>query len=303
MKRFTFNSALVLIGALLLGPLFVHAACTNTPNLGYCKSAVGDTDVLTQLNANWDKADAPAKLVVSGVGPHAVGVGTNTSVQFRIGGTFNGAASAQGLSIESTLAPAANNDAYALPLTAAINEASSGTHSILAGLYGAVTFTNGTATATDVAQIYAKNFTAPTGTTTASTVKIVGAPTGATNNYALHVTAGTVKNDGRLVQALTNPTYGASVAIDSSLGNIFRITATNGTAFTVANPTNAIVGQQIVVMIRNTSGGALGTVTWDTLYKLATWTSPANANSRSITFVYDSTNWVETSRTTADVPN
>ena len=103
--------------------------------------------------------------------------------------------------------------------------------------------------------------------------------------------------------SLTNPTYGTSVAIDRSLGSTFRITATNNTAFTVANPTNAITGLPLMVVIRNTSGGALGTVTWDTLYKLSTWTSPATANSRSITFVYDGTNWVEVNRAASDVPN
>ena len=99
------------------------------------------------------------------------------------------------------------------------------------------------------------------------------------------------------------PTYGASVAIDGSLGNTFAVTATNGTAFTVANPTNASTGQTITIQIRNTSGGVLGAVTWDTLYKLAAWTSPATGNSRAVTFLYDGTNWVEVGRVAADVPN
>jgi hypothetical protein len=99
------------------------------------------------------------------------------------------------------------------------------------------------------------------------------------------------------------PTYGVSVAIDASLGNEYVVTATDGVAFTVANPTNATTGQRISIRIRNTSGGVLGAVTWDTLYKLAAWTSPATANSRAIDFQYDGTNWVEVSRTPADVPN
>lgn len=99
------------------------------------------------------------------------------------------------------------------------------------------------------------------------------------------------------------PTYGTSVAIDASLGNLFVITVTDGVGFTVANPTNPATSQRITIQIRNGSGGALGTVTWDTLYKLATWTSPANTFSRAIDFEYDGTNWVEISRTPADVPN
>lgn len=101
----------------------------------------------------------------------------------------------------------------------------------------------------------------------------------------------------------TTPTYGASVAINASLGDLFDITATNRTAFTVANPTSAADGQRITVTIRNTSGGALGTVTWGTLYKLADWISPATAFSRSIDFRFNGTNWVEVARTPADVPN
>jgi hypothetical protein len=98
-------------------------------------------------------------------------------------------------------------------------------------------------------------------------------------------------------------TYGTTVNTDASTGNEFSVTATNGTAFTMANPTNLTTGQVLSYTIRNTSGGALGTVTWGTTFKLAAWTSPATANSRSIEFVYDGTNLVERSRTTADVPN
>jgi hypothetical protein len=39
------------------------------------------------------------------------------------------------------------------------------------------------------------------------------------------------------------------------------------------------------------------------LYKLTTWTSPATGFSRSIKFIYDGTNWVESYRTAADIPN
>lgn len=97
--------------------------------------------------------------------------------------------------------------------------------------------------------------------------------------------------------------YSASMTIDASAGNVFEATCTNGTAFTFNAPTNPQQGQRITVVVRNTSGGALGAATWNAVFKLATWTNPANANSRSITFLYDGTNWVEISRTPADVPN
>lgn len=99
------------------------------------------------------------------------------------------------------------------------------------------------------------------------------------------------------------PTYGVSVAIDASIGNEYDITATNGVGFTVANPTNATNGQRITITVRNTSGGALGAITWDTLYKMSAWTSPANGFSRSIDFKYNGTNWVQVAQTGVDIPN
>lgn len=98
-------------------------------------------------------------------------------------------------------------------------------------------------------------------------------------------------------------TYGTSIATDARTGDSFIVTANNATAFAIAAPTNPIPGQVITYTIRNSSGGALGAVTWNAVFKMAAWTSPANGSSRSISFHYDGTNWVERSRTTADVPN
>ena len=98
-------------------------------------------------------------------------------------------------------------------------------------------------------------------------------------------------------------TYGTVIATDASLANTFSITATDGVAFTISAPTNLVAGKQITYVVRNTSGGALGAITWNAIFKMAAFTSPATANSRSITFVYDGTNLVEVSRTPADVPN
>ena len=98
-------------------------------------------------------------------------------------------------------------------------------------------------------------------------------------------------------------TYSASMTPDAILAHAFIITATNATAFTINAPSNGYSGQRISVTIRNTSGGALGAVTWAAAYKLSAWTQPATANSRSIDFRYDGTNWIEMARTPADVPN
>lgn len=98
-------------------------------------------------------------------------------------------------------------------------------------------------------------------------------------------------------------TYGTTIATDASLGQQFVVTITDGVGFTLSNPTNLTTGQQITYTLRNTSGGAAGTLTLGNIFKAATWTQAANANSRSITFQYNGTNLVEISRTPADVPN
>lgn len=98
-------------------------------------------------------------------------------------------------------------------------------------------------------------------------------------------------------------TYSASMTIDASAGNIFEIAATNGTAFTINAPTNPQTGQRMVILVRNTSGGALGAVTWNAVFKLSAWTSPATGFSRSIQFYYNGTNWVQIGQTGVDVPN
>jgi hypothetical protein len=101
----------------------------------------------------------------------------------------------------------------------------------------------------------------------------------------------------------TAPVFGRSIVIDAAVGNEFEVTATSAAAFTVAAPRNGVEGQRITITIRNASGGALGAVTWDAVYKLATWTSPASGFSRSIDFTYDGARWREVSRTPADVPD
>jgi len=104
---------------------------------------------------------------------------------------------------------------------------------------------------------------------------------------------------------LSLPAYGTTVTIDASKANAFRLTVTDGVAFTINAPLSASSStpQKINLMIRNASGGAMGAITWNAIFKMAAWTNPANGFSRSISFIFDGTNWVESARTPADVPN
>lgn len=99
--------------------------------------------------------------------------------------------------------------------------------------------------------------------------------------------------------------FGTAVPVDFSNGSTVRLTATSNAAFTFGAPTHLVTGQLVTFVIRNTSGGALSATNpfSNGIFKLTAWTQPGNANSRSITFMYDGTNLIEVSRTAADVPN
>jgi hypothetical protein len=84
----------------------------------------------------------------------------------------------------------------------------------------------------------------------------------------------------------------------------FDITATNATAFTINAPVGSGVdSQEVLIIIRNTSGGALGAITWNAIYKMLTFTAPSNGGSCAIRFRFDGTNWVQTMPQTTNVPN
>ena len=66
---------------------------------------------------------------------------------------------------------------------------------------------------------------------------------------------------------------------------VTEIVVTTST-YTVANITNPFYGQTLVVIIKNSSGGAL-TVTWGSGYSVSLWVDPASGSSRGITFYAD----------------
>lgn len=102
---------------------------------------------------------------------------------------------------------------------------------------------------------------------------------------------------------LISRNYAVSENFDASQYDIFSLNIQANPALTYNAPTGGTVGQELTIRVRNISGGVMGAITWDAAFKLSAWTNPANGFSRSITFVYDGTNWIEISRTAADVPN
>ncbi len=97
--------------------------------------------------------------------------------------------------------------------------------------------------------------------------------------------------------------YTASMTPDAAVATEQVITGTNGTAFGINDPTNPIVGATLTITLRNAAGAPLGAATWGGSYLMSAWTNPANGFSRSITFYYNGTDWVQTSQTGVDVPN
>lgn len=97
-------------------------------------------------------------------------------------------------------------------------------------------------------------------------------------------------------------TYSASMTPDLSTGGKFLITANNGTAFTVNAPLNPNTGKEITFDITNSSGGVLGVITWNAVYKLAgAFSNPLSTKRRIISFYHDGSSWIEKSRASADI--
>jgi Pectate lyase superfamily protein len=136
-------------------------------------------------------------------------------------------------------------------------------------------------------------------------------------NYLAPGNSDYLVNNTSATSGLIEMPYGTSVIVKGGLGvgtgtTIFRVVVTNTTAFSldIAKPgdsTNQSFmtrGQVFGVMVKNTSGGAI-TINPEALFKLAgaAFPAPATGNSRTVFFVWDGTNAIEVSRTTADVPN
>ena len=116
------------------------------------------------------------QLIVSGVGPNVIGGAAVGSRQVNITGTFSGSGTLYGLVVVSTLSSSSGGSELANLAVAGSLTQSAGTNPRAAGGL----------------------FYAPTlsGThTSAATLLIDAAPTGATNNYALWVDAGAVRLD------------------------------------------------------------------------------------------------------------
>lgn len=103
---------------------------------------------------------------------------------------------------------------------------------------------------------------------------------------------------------ITAITGGATATPRPPLETVSRFEVGDATAFTVAAPAcRPKTGMIQHVDIVNTTGAALGTITWNAIYALTTtYQSPPAGGAYRITFVYDGTNWREISRSSGADP-
>lgn len=94
--------------------------------------------------------------------------------------------------------------------------------------------------------------------------------------------------------SLATIAYSTSVQPDLALAGINEVTATNGVGFSILAPLHPLPGRMLTITIRNNSGTTLGTVAWNAIFKMPSFTSPTNGNQSSVRFYYTSSgNWVQ----------
>lgn len=92
-------------------------------------------------------------------------------------------------------------------------------------------------------------------------------------------------------------TYGTNVVVDASLGRHYIVTISNGVAFNINTPSNPTAGQEISFEIRNSSGGAHGAITFiSTAYATQGAVTIPNGGIATVTFYYNGSKWIETTR-------
>lgn len=99
---------------------------------------------------------------------------------------------------------------------------------------------------------------------------------------------------------ITTLRYEATVTVDleGEQEMVAELEPTDGVAFAVAAPVNGEDGAVLDFTVINSTGGALGALTFDAVYQLdAAWTQPATGTRRNIVFRKSGANWWQRSVT------
>ena len=90
--------------------------------------------------------------------------------------------------------------------------------------------------------------------------------TAATVSRASAAAQATITESGAVAPAVVNLTDAATIAVDASLGNDFRVTIAGNR--TMGNPANPADGQQIIFQVTQGSGGSF-TLSWGNSYEFS----------------------------------
>ena len=98
-------------------------------------------------------------------------------------------------------------------------------------------------------------------------VAAVGAAGGSVLAQASPASAATTTEQGALAPAVVGLTDAATIAVDASLGNDFRVTIAGNR--TMGNPANPTDGQQIIFQITQGTAGSAA-IAWGSSYEFST---------------------------------
>jgi hypothetical protein len=227
-------------------------------------------------------------------GPYYFGGTLNPAYQFLLEGTYDGGGATNtaqyGLSQLSTLVGAVGGDLAGLYTAPTFQKAGSGTHADFSGVrFDVPTITGSGGSVTRCA-----------------TVDIVGAPTGATTNYALRVRSGNVTfgslTGGQVVTTDANNFLASVASLSVALGGTGQTTYTDGqllignttgntlTKATLTAGSNiTITNGHGTITIASTGGGGSGTVNSGTANQLAYYATTAAAVSGNANLTWDGT--------------
>jgi hypothetical protein len=114
---------------------------------------------------------------------------------------------------------------------------------------------------------------------------------------------GIVAKASAIIHARSGNAYSASITIDAATGDYQSIRPSNGVAFTINAPLNPREAQRMTITIANISGGALGVITFNAIFKMIAFTSPNNGFNCSLVFFFDGTNWIQEGPQSLQIPN
>lgn len=97
--------------------------------------------------------------------------------------------------------------------------------------------------------------------------------------------------------------YSASISWFGDSSQIGLLSVTDTSAFTINAPQFSWVGRRVTYRITNNSGGAMGTITWGGTFMRdsSAWTNPASTKTRTVSFIYDGSKWVQDGAPSGDL--